>query len=149
MTWFSTHSRDRFRDMIDDRFGLTPPEFGAMALIASQPGVSQSALGQRSGRDPSTMVAVIDQLERLGYAERDVDPADRRRRTIMLTKRGQQVYREAAKATDEVSDELLGALDTRERDELNRLLRKLCGLPDIGTGTASTKKPSPGRSGAT
>jgi DNA-binding MarR family transcriptional regulator len=45
--------------------------------LAASSGLSKQAVGE-----------VVDDLERLGYVERDADPEDRRAKVIRLTKRG-------------------------------------------------------------
>ena len=54
--------------------GLRPPHFGVLTLIDSHPGCAQQELVDRSLIDPSSMVAVIDELEELGLAERRAHP---------------------------------------------------------------------------
>jgi DNA-binding MarR family transcriptional regulator len=74
------------------------------------------------------MVALLDDLEKRGIAERRVDPEDRRRRSVYLTKKGedqmQVLQREARKA----ASTFLAPLNEDERETLNALLRKLAGL---------------------
>src|SRR3954453_12380555 len=69
--------------------GLRPPHFGVMQLIASDPGLTQQELAARSLIDPSSMVAVVDELEELGYAERRAHAGDRRKHSVHLTADGE------------------------------------------------------------
>ena len=110
--------------------GLRPPHFGVMNLIAADPGATQQALVDRSMIDPSSMVAVIDELEEMGLAERRPHPSDRRKHAIHLTQRGQRTLERARKAAMKMTEELLAPLNQRERQTLHRLLRKLAGLQD-------------------
>src|ERR1700688_3918941 len=68
--------------------GIVERQFGVMTMVAAQPGMTQHELHEKTGIDPSSMVAVIDELERIGLAERRPHPADRRARTIFLTEAG-------------------------------------------------------------
>lgn len=129
MVWFSTRSRRVFSEALETQFGLHPREYGTMTIIDRNPGMTQGAIGQMSGRDPSTMVASVDRLEALGYATRRLHPEDRRKRSLHLTRSGSAVLRRARAMADVLSADVFGALDEPERDELNRLLRKACGLP--------------------
>ena len=45
---------------------LTPGQFGVLARIAANPGLSQSALGRAVGIERSSVVAVIDRLDMHG-----------------------------------------------------------------------------------
>jgi DNA-binding MarR family transcriptional regulator len=108
--------------------GFHPREFGLMTVMAKRPGLTQQELASLARVDPSSMVALLDDLERRGIAERRIDPEDRRRRSVYLTDKGheqmQVLQREARKA----AKSFLGPLTEDERATLNTLLRKLAGL---------------------
>jgi DNA-binding MarR family transcriptional regulator len=53
-----------------------------------------SDLSRRFSLDPSTMVPVIDSLERKGYVVRERDPQDRRRVRLLCTDAARQVMRQ-------------------------------------------------------
>jgi DNA-binding MarR family transcriptional regulator len=108
--------------------GLRPPHFGVMRLIETEPGLTQQDLAQRSLIDPSSMVAVVDELEELGYAERQPHPGDRRKHAVHLTTEGQRMLERAQATAMEMTNELLAPLDAAEVTELRRLLRKLAGV---------------------
>src|ERR1700716_717596 len=82
-------SRRRFHKALEPE-GLHPRHFGVMTMVAAQPGLSQQELHEKTAIDPSSMVAVIDELEAMGLAEGRPHPADRRVRTIYLTSGGQE-----------------------------------------------------------
>jgi DNA-binding MarR family transcriptional regulator len=109
--------------------GLKPPHFGVLSLIAAEPGRTQYELGQLSMIDPSSMVAIVDELEALGLAERRLDPSDRRKRALHLTRKGVRTLERARAVAVETSEHILEALDESERETLMVLLRKLAGLP--------------------
>jgi DNA-binding MarR family transcriptional regulator len=107
--------------------GLRPPHFGVMQLIESAPGSAQQELVARSMIDPSSMVAVIDELEQMGLAERRRHPADRRKHAVYLTARGRGKLERARKVAIEVAQEVFAPLEPDELETLRRLLRKLAG----------------------
>jgi DNA-binding MarR family transcriptional regulator len=109
---------------------LRPPDFGVLTLVAAHPGLTQQELVERSLIDPSSMVAVIDDLEGRGLAERRSHPSDRRKHAVHLTAKGRRTLERARKVAMGVAEDVLAPLDARERDTLRRLLRKLAGLQD-------------------
>lgn len=113
-----------------ESLGLRPPHFGVMRLIAADPGLTQQELAERSLIDPSSMVAVVDELEELGYAERQTHPGDRRKHAVHLTADGKRMLKRAQAVAIETTKEVLGPLDADEVEELRRLLRKLAGVED-------------------
>ena len=108
--------------------GLRPPHFGVLTLIDSNPGSAQRELVDRSMIDASSMVAVIDELEQLGLAERRPHPADRRKRAVHLTPRGRRTLKQARAAAIETAREVFAPLDAKEIETLRQLLRKLAGV---------------------
>jgi len=119
-------SRRRFREALEPD-GLHPRDFGVMTMVAVQPGMTQQQLHEKTGVDPSSMVAVIDELETAGLAERRPHPGDRRARSIYLTDRGLETLGHVRRRTAEMQKELFAPLDAQERQTLHGLLRKLAG----------------------
>lgn len=109
---------------------LRPPHYGVMTLIDAHPGATQQKLVTGSLIDASSMVAVIDELEQGGLAERRSHPSDRRKHAVHLTAKGERTLTRAREVADRYAEELLEPLDATEREDLKRLLRKLAGLSD-------------------
>jgi DNA-binding MarR family transcriptional regulator len=107
--------------------GLRPQHFGVLTLIDANPGSAQRDLGEGSMIDASTMVAVIDELEELGLAERRPHPDDRRKRAVYLTAQGRRTLQRARTAAMDTARELFAPLDQGELETLRQLLRKLAG----------------------
>jgi DNA-binding MarR family transcriptional regulator len=80
--------------------------------------------------DPSSMVALIDELEERGLAERRQHSSDRRKHAVHLTAKGKRTLGRARGAAVAYAEELLAPLDATERETLRRLLRKLAGVED-------------------
>jgi DNA-binding MarR family transcriptional regulator len=122
-------SRRRFHKALEPE-GLHPRHFGVMTMLAAHPGMSQHQLHEKTAIDPSSMVAVIDELEARGLAERRPDPADRRARQVFLTEQGEQALQRIRGLAAGLQHEFFGALTVEERKTLYALLRKLAGLTD-------------------
>ena len=108
--------------------GLRPPHFGVLTLIDSHPGCAQQELVDRSLIDPSSMVAVIDELEELGLAERRAHPGDRRKHAVHLTANGRQTLQKARQAAMKTAKEMFAPLSAEDVETLRGLLRKLAGV---------------------
>ncbi len=119
-------SRRRFQKALEPE-RLHPRDFGVMTMVAAQPGMSQQQLHEKTAIDPSSMVAVIDELEARGLAERRPHPADRRTRQIFLTDDGQEALVRVRRLAAELQREFFGALSAEERKTLHTLLKKLAG----------------------
>jgi DNA-binding MarR family transcriptional regulator len=110
--------------------GLTPSSFALLNVIGAREGAIQQQLGAAMGIDPSTMVALIDELEGEGLAQRRPSPTDRRARRIVITAKGRRRRERARRLVADTEDEVLRGLTVAERDELLKLLRRaLEGAP--------------------
>jgi DNA-binding MarR family transcriptional regulator len=117
-------SSRRFHQALEPE-GLHPRHFGVMTMVAAQPGMSQNELHEKTAIDPSSMVAVIDELEAMGLAERRPHAVDRRMRTIFLTDLGRETLERVRGLAGELQREFFQALTAEERRTLHDLLRKL------------------------
>jgi|ERR1041385_7345736 DNA-binding MarR family transcriptional regulator len=120
-------SRRRFVKALEPE-GLHPKHFGVMTMLAAHPGMSQHQLHEKTAIDPSSMVAVIDELEARGLAERRPDPEDRRARRVFLTLGGERTLERIRALAAELQREFFGTLTAEERKTLHALLRKLAGV---------------------
>jgi DNA-binding MarR family transcriptional regulator len=105
--------------------GLAPRQFGALSLLADEGPLSQQRLGERMGVDRTTMVALVDGLERSGLVERERDPDDRRAYALRATPRGRRVLERAAAAAERAEAEFLAPIPARDARQLKQILRKL------------------------
>jgi DNA-binding MarR family transcriptional regulator len=78
--------QDIFRAFGD--LSVTPVQFSVLAVVADNPGASQSDLAAALGVERPRMVPIIDALERRDLAIRVPSTVDRRQRQIHLTDRG-------------------------------------------------------------
>jgi len=107
------------------RYGLRHGEFSALAIIAANPGLSQMMLAREVGLDKSAAVSVIDDLERLGFAERRRLPTDRRRYALYATPAGEAALAAMFEKLESVEHDALDALDPSELHLLNTLLDRI------------------------
>jgi DNA-binding MarR family transcriptional regulator len=105
--------------------GLAPRQFGALSLLADEGPLSQQRLGERMGVDRTTMVALVDGLERGGLVERERNPDDRRAYALRATPRGRSVLERAAAEAERAEAEFLARIPAREARRLKQTLRKL------------------------
>jgi DNA-binding MarR family transcriptional regulator len=122
-------SRRNFIALLEPH-GFHPREFGLMTVMAKRPGITQQELASLARVDPSSMVALLDELEQRGIAERRIDPADRRRRAVYLTDKGHEQMHVLQREARNAAKDFLEPLSADERDQLNGLLRKLAGLAE-------------------
>lgn len=98
-----------------------PGAFTALALIAANEGLSQTALAREMGFDKATIVALVDSLEEQGWAVRARAAGDRRRHSLALTRAGEAALkrlRVMASVTEDPIQRALSPADLRKLIEL-------------------------------
>lgn len=104
--------------------GLTPALFAVLNYLRAHEGAIQQQIGAAMGIDPSTMVALVDELERAGLAKRRPQRHDRRAREVLITPKGRRALQRGRELAEQVENEVLRGLSTAERRRLVTLLRK-------------------------
>jgi DNA-binding MarR family transcriptional regulator len=114
------HLNASFRDL-----DITAPQFGTLLLIEANPGVSQSSVADALRFDRSTLVQIIDRLERRGLVVREMSPSDRRSNALRLTRAGIELLTELKERAFEHEEVIARALSAEERKTLIRLLERI------------------------
>ena len=105
--------------------GVEIRQFIVLTVLTETRPLSQQALGQMLGIDRTTMVALIDDLEKNGYARRERNPQDRRAYAVNLTPKGRATQKRAEKALEELDNALLARFSHAEREQLRQLLLRV------------------------
>jgi DNA-binding MarR family transcriptional regulator len=122
------------------RFHIDGRQLAVLTVLSDSAGEDDGAGGPRApaqhqaagklGVDRTTMVELLDELERKGLVQRRPDPADRRRKLIYLTAAGQVAVRDGGRAAHDAERAFLAALTPAEGDQLRVLLQRALGTPE-------------------
>jgi MarR family transcriptional regulator, lower aerobic nicotinate degradation pathway regulator len=124
MTFIAERASERFEGELAAE-GIRSRHAALLVVIDAEGPMSQRALGRRLRIDKSPMVGLIDDLERLGLAERRRGPRDRRVQDIHLTAKGARALQRVTRLADEGNERTFGALDDDERTVLHDLLLRV------------------------
>jgi DNA-binding MarR family transcriptional regulator len=108
-----------------DSHDLTPQQFGILAFLWIEDGLSQAELSSRSQIDRTTMGGIVDRLEKDGMVKRFGHPDDRRAYQVFLTPRGKSLEEELSIVANRVLNRVNSPLTTEEQVTLVRLLEKI------------------------
>jgi DNA-binding MarR family transcriptional regulator len=104
---------------------VTPGLFGVLVIIEANPDMKQSDLARATHLDRSTVVTVIDNLEKRGLVERRVALHDRRSNAIRLTEAGGTLLKKLKRQVMAHEKRLMGNFSADERETFIRLLQKV------------------------
>ena len=105
--------------------GLSTRHGMTLMHLASDGPLSQQALIEALGVDPSVIVGLLNDLERDGLARRDRDPGDRRRHIVQITDAGRQAVGTVEQALNTVESELFADLSPAEVAQLHAMLARI------------------------
>ncbi|HET6483513.1 MAG TPA: MarR family transcriptional regulator [Actinoplanes sp.] len=120
----SRRLRHRTREALEP-WELTPSLGRALSVLSREGEMRPGALAEQLRIAPRSATEVVDDLQRLGLAERHPDPADRRAVLVTLTDEGLRTGRNIHAARREAGKRFFATLSPDDRDELSRLLRQL------------------------
>lgn len=116
-----------FRDFAQT-FGdldVSPGVMGVLLVVDETPGVIQSELAKAVHLDRSTVVSLLDNLERRQLVERCPSPTDRRSNAVRLTAAGASLLRKVKRRLVQHEERLTAGLSEGELQELMTLLGKV------------------------
>jgi DNA-binding MarR family transcriptional regulator len=103
---------------------LRAREFWLLA-IAGRGNVPEHEIADVCGLDPSSLVAVLDGLERRGWLRRQRNPRDRRMQWVQRTEAGDRLFARALPRAQRAEARQLAALSAAQQRQLVAAMRKL------------------------
>src|SRR6516164_3552641 len=119
-----THVAGLFGERLEP-LGLEQRHAGMLVRLAQNDGRSQQAVAELLGVNPTRMVFLTDELEKLGLVERRRNPADRRSHALYLTEAGTAMLARVREVTRAHEAAITAGLSAAERDQLTALLQHL------------------------
>ena len=109
--------------------GLHARDFWLLA-IAGAGDISQNEMAELCGLDPSSLVPVLDGLERRGWLRRQRNPRDRRMQWVQRTEAGDRLFARARPRAQRAEARQLAALSPAQQRQLVAALRKLVTISE-------------------
>lgn len=116
-----------FRDFVAsmDASVITPTQFGALVLMEANPGIRQLDLARALQLDRSTVVPLLERLEKKGLVARERLRQDRRSKALHLTAKGLRLLKELKPRVLEHERRLSESLSAEDRPALARSLARI------------------------
>jgi len=107
---------------------ITPSLYAVLVVIGANPGLKQTELAKAVRLDRSSVVSVIDKLEKRKLVRRQRVEGDRRTNALALTEAGRQLLDQLTTRVQAHEARLVENLSEREQATLIRLLGRI--LPE-------------------
>lgn len=94
--------------------GLRLPQFGVLDFLLTNSEAVQTDLANHFAKDKSVMLRQLDEMEKAGWIERQMDPNDRRRKNLVVTKSGLELYKKVSKIQAKVFARVLEGVSEKD-----------------------------------
>lgn len=131
---FARALSDKIERAVRKSTGLSGSACSAIVTVGSEPGSSIETLRRMLSLEHSSLVRLLNGLEKRGLLERHRGVSrDQRAVKVYLTERGEESFTSILDARRAVLDEALSTLETNEREDFVRMLAKMMpGVVDAG-----------------
>lgn len=128
MGFLLNRSAQKIREIAEEAlrpFGITGKHLGILTVIQERGALPQQEIGKCMHVDRSTMVQLIDDLEKSKLVERKDNPEDRRAHSLVLTAKGRETLPKAMQLALQAEKEFLQGLVPKDQKELVRILKQI------------------------
>jgi DNA-binding MarR family transcriptional regulator len=126
-----------FRRSSAELLGMDLRLLMALSYLGDHDGAPQHELVDALCMDAKNVVLLLNELEESGYLVRRRDSEDRRRHRVHITETGRAALERAARAQEQIEDEVLRDLDADERATLWTLLTRAVHGAEHGSAEPS------------
>ncbi|MCR6480875.1 MarR family transcriptional regulator [Variovorax sp. ZS18.2.2] len=119
-------ARDDFRARLTTH-GINAKHYTVLCYLAERGPQSQTAIGSALALDRTTMVLLIDELEKIDAVERGHDANNRRAYLVDVTPAGRKLLTRLVRAATSSDRAIQSALNDKEAAQLHALLLRLVG----------------------
>ncbi len=116
--------RQRFLSHLGRRLGVTRTEFDALDELSQPGGLTPGELGERLSLTSGSVTALLDRLERLGWAAREPHPEDRRKIVVRLTAAADEAAQVEIGPLVSAINDTAARFPARDRVAIERFLSK-------------------------
>ena len=115
---------------------VTPPQWGALALLLIQDGMTIGTMSQKRGVDAPAATGIITRMEQIGLVERRHDREDRRVVKVYLTEEGRDISQTLGVSVEQFEQSLKRGFSEGEMDRfLAHLQQLIMNAVEVGGGT--------------
>lgn len=106
-------------------YGVTPEQWSIMSILSPNKSTTQKDLAKAIHKNQTTVVRMIQSMERKGIVKKTFNKDDRRAHDLMLSQKGEELKQTLLPIVTDAHNFVTSNLTSEETLELKRLLDKL------------------------
>jgi DNA-binding MarR family transcriptional regulator len=89
--WANEHAHEAWSRELEAQHDLTAKQYALLRAVERSHDITTTSLTELLGKAQPAITQMLNRLEKNGYITREVNPADKRKRELKLTKKAQRV----------------------------------------------------------
>lgn len=107
------------------KYGVTKSQWIAMYYIKRNKNLNNNDLVELMGAKQPTITGIIERLEREGFIKRKYNKNDKRKKIILLTKKGEEINEKLTEVAQDFRDACLDGIDEKDQEIFLNILNKM------------------------
>lgn len=106
-------------------FKITIDQWLVIKCILENPTITQHELSELVFKDNASVTRIIDLLIKANYLEKEINPDDRRKFILQVTKSGEEIIKKVQEIVLQNRNKALKGIDAKELEIADAVLRKI------------------------
>jgi len=115
----------RFLNRSLEWYELTLEQWVVLSTLAEQESINQKTLSIKIGKDPTSLLRILDILEKKGFIERRQFLGDRRASSLFITAEGKRLRNEVAPYIEDRFKEITAGISENKIEIYERVLKEI------------------------
>lgn len=115
----------RFLNRSLEWYELTLEQWVVLSTLAEQDHINQKTLSLKIGKDPTSLLRILDIMEKKGFIERRQFPGDRRASSLFITDEGKRLKNEVAPFIEDRFQEITAGIPENQIEIYERVLKEI------------------------
>jgi len=123
---FSSRVLEKSANDLLSEHNITYRQVKVLGVLVVRGPISQTELADRVQVEPSTIVRVVDRMERDGWVNRQNDPTDKRRNIVVITEMASTIWGKVLGCAEKLHAKAFNGIEPERVESAIRTLSEIC-----------------------